>query len=154
MLTVGKMVINRVEINLYKAPTMVKISFDIEDEPAVAEKIESNAPLTLTAGAAKRIKEIIASKKDEDNLYLRLSVQGGGCSGYSYSFKLTSDKSPSDISITNDSVEGTEVIIDMMSYGYLKGSTIDFEESLEASQFVVNNPNATSSCGCGSSFSL
>tara|TARA_R110000868_G_scaffold189695_1_gene432820 strand:- start:7274 stop:7675 length:402 start_codon:yes stop_codon:yes gene_type:complete len=132
---------------------MVKITFDLEDEPQPTKEKESLKPLTLSENAAKRIKTIIA-KKGEENLCLRLSVQGGGCSGYSYSFKLTDDKSPSDISIKNEKIDGAEVIIDMMSFTYLKGSTIDFEESLEASQFVVNNPNATSSCGCGSSFSL
>ena len=128
---------------------MVKITFDTLEE----ESPKSEAPLTLTEKAAKRIQEIIA-KKNEGNLSLRLSVQGGGCSGYSYNFKLTNDKSPSDISLKNDKVDTVEVIIDTISYTYLKGSTIDFEETLEASQFVVKNPNATSSCGCGSSFNL
>jgi iron-sulfur cluster insertion protein len=136
---------------------MVKISFDIAEEPiktteTPSEDAASNI-LILTKNAAKRILEIM-HKKEEENLKLRLSVQGGGCSGFSYNFKLSSDKTPSDISIKNDAYPEAEVIIDVMSFGYLKGSTIDFEETLEASQFIVNNPNATASCGCGSSFSL
>lgn len=130
---------------------MVKISFDLPEEPK--ESPSSEETLTLTETAAKRILEII-QKKGESNLVLRLSVIGGGCSGYSYNFKLTQEKLPSDISITNKEIEGAEVVTDVMSFSYLKGSTIDFEETLEASQFIVNNPNATTSCGCGSSFSL
>ncbi|MAI08497.1 MAG: iron-sulfur cluster insertion protein ErpA [Magnetococcales bacterium] len=130
---------------------MVKINFDLPEEPK--ENASTEETLTLTEKAAKRILEII-EKKGEQNLVLRLSVMGGGCSGYSYNFKLTQEKAPSDISIKNESVTGAEVVIDVMSFSYLKGSTIDFEETLEASQFIVNNPNATTSCGCGSSFSL
>lgn len=132
---------------------MVKINFNLPEESVKTVAKANEKPLELTATAAIRIKEIIA-KKGEKNLYLRLSVQGGGCSGYSYSFKLTNDKTLSDISIKNKEVSGAEVIIDVMSFSYLKGSVIDFEQTIEASQFVVNNPNATSSCGCGSSFSL
>lgn len=129
---------------------MVKINFDA---PTASSKKQDISPLTLTENAAKRILEIMR-KKGEDGLSLRLSVLGGGCSGYSYNFKLTNDKTPSDIVIKNDNIESAEVIIDIMSFSYLKGSIIDFEETLEASQFIVNNPNATASCGCGSSFSL
>lgn len=130
---------------------MVKISFDMPEEPVSNEA--SSAPLELTTRAAKRILEIMA-KKGDDKLSLRISVQGGGCSGFSYSFKLTDDKKPTDLVIKNNEVDGAEVIVDSMSFSYLKGSKIDFEETLEASQFIVDNPNATSSCGCGSSFSI
>lgn len=130
---------------------MVKISFDLPEEPKSNE--ESSAPLVLTERAAKRILDIMA-KKEEKNLSLRVSVQGGGCSGFAYNFKLTNDKTPSDIVIKNENVLGAEVIVDVMSFSYLKGSKIDFEETLEASQFIIDNPNATSSCGCGSSFSI
>lgn len=131
---------------------MVKISFDLptkEQKPETA----STQKLLLTERAAKRILHII-QKKDEDHLQLRLSVQGGGCSGYSYIFKLTTEQKADDIIIQHESTPDAKVVVDPMSFNYLKGSTIDFEETLEASQFVVNNPNATSSCGCGSSFSL
>lgn len=130
---------------------MVKINFGAPEKSE--EAVKQPQDLQLTERAAKRILEIM-HKKGEEGLSLRLSVLGGGCSGYSYNFKLTSDKSPSDITIQNDAIDGAEVVIDVMSFGYLKGSTIDFEETLEASQFTVNNPNATASCGCGSSFSL
>lgn len=132
---------------------MVKISFDLPEEPKNIPDAPPSDTLTLTESAAKRILNIMQTK-EEKNLSLRLSVDGGGCSGYSYNFKLTSDKVPSDILIKNNAYPEAEIIIDVMSFGYLKGSEIDFEESLEASQFIVNNPNATASCGCGSSFSL
>lgn len=130
---------------------MVKINFGAPEKSETATPVEQK--LELTERAAKRILEIM-HKKGEEGLSLRLSVMGGGCSGYSYNFKLTSDKSPSDIVIKNENIDGAEVVIDVMSFSYLTGSTIDFEETLEASQFIVNNPNATASCGCGSSFSL
>lgn len=130
---------------------MIKITFD--DAPDIeAEDILS---IHLSKRAAERIDEILQKENLTDHV-LRVRVEGGGCSGFSYKFKLVKndEKDPSDIVISHPDVPHIEVVIDMMSFNYIKGSTIDFEETLEASQFVINNPNASSSCGCGNSFSL
>lgn len=125
---------------------MVKISFDdTPDTPTNA-----TGGVALSAAAAQRVAEILA-KKSADEKYLRVRVDGGGCNGYSYKFMFEKQPAADDICVEKD---GTTVLIDPISYNYLMGSTIDYVETLEASQFVINNPNATSSCGCGNSFSL
>jgi len=125
---------------------MVRIAFDDTPAPATADVLS----VRVTTDAAKRVAKLL---KDEgrDDLYLRVTVSGGGCNGYSYGFKFDEERKPDDIAIEQD---GITVLIDMMSFNYLKGSTIDYVETLEAAQFVIKNPNATSSCGCGNSFSL
>ena len=128
----------------------MKITFD---DP-IETPSEDMLSISLTEGAARRIGKILDKKEHADKKYLRVKVEGGGCSGFSYQFKLVSEKDPSDISIQNENVDGVEVLIDMVSFNYLKGSTLDFEDTLEAAQFVIKNPNAKSSCGCGNSFSL
>lgn len=130
---------------------MVKITFD--DAPEIeATDILS---VSLTERASERIEEIL-TKENMTGHILRVRVEGGGCSGFSYKFKLEepSQQEASDIVITHPSRPHIKVVIDMMSFNYIKGSSIDFEETLEASQFIINNPNASSSCGCGHSFSL
>ena len=82
---------------------------------------------------------------------LRVSVYGGGCSGFQYSFALDEESKEGDKTIEN---MGVSLVIDPMSYQYLAGSEVDFSEGLEGSMFVVKNPNATSTCGCGASFSI
>ena len=129
---------------------MVKIEFD---SPEKTEQ-EDLLSVRLTLEAANRIEEIITSKKSGIALNLRVSVSGGGCGGYSYGFKLVDTKTADDISISNESKPEITVLIDPLSFSYLKGSTIDFEETIEASQFIIHNPNAKSSCGCGNSFSV
>jgi iron-sulfur cluster insertion protein len=82
---------------------------------------------------------------------LRVSVYGGGCSGFQYTFSLDEEIKPTDKMVQKD---GATLIIDQQSYQYLAGSEVDFSEGLEGAMFVVNNPNATSTCGCGASFSI
>lgn len=125
---------------------MVRIAFEDTPAPAQADILS----VRVTSAAAKRVAKLL---KDEgrDDLFLRVTVSGGGCNGYSYGFKFDAVQNPDDIAITQD---GVTVLIDMLSFNYLKGSTIDYVETLEAAQFVIKNPNATSSCGCGNSFSL
>jgi iron-sulfur cluster insertion protein len=84
-------------------------------------------------------------------LKLRVSVYGGGCSGFQYTFSLDEEVKENDKTVEN---QGVTLVIDPMSYQYLAGSEVDFSEGLEGSMFVVNNPNAKSTCGCGSSFSI
>ena len=106
--------------------------------------------LEFSNSAAKKLKTI---QNEENNpaLMLRVSVYGGGCSGFQYTFSLEEEVKPVDKTVEKD---GVTLIIDQMSYQYLAGSEVDFSEGLEGAMFVVNNPNATSTCGCGASFSI
>ncbi len=100
--------------------------------------------LTITANAAEQIKEVLL---DNQMPYIRAFVQGGGCSGFNYGFTLEEEKQEDDFIFEN-------VLIDAMSMQYLQGSTIDYKKDLMGAQFTVSNPNAKSTCGCGSSFSV
>lgn len=107
--------------------------------------------LTLTEAAAKRINKVVAEEKNPA-LMVRLEVLGGGCSGYQYKFGFDSKYDPAeDIIVTRD---GAKLVIDKTSLTLLQGSEVDFGESLMEAGFKINNPNASSSCGCGSSFSV
>jgi len=107
------------------------------------------APLLFTDNAAVKVQQLI---KDEDNedLMLRVFVQGGGCSGFQYGFTFDENQQEDDTVVEN---QGVKLLIDPMSYQYLVGAEIDYSEGLEGAQFVIRNPNATTTCGCGSSFS-
>jgi iron-sulfur cluster insertion protein len=107
--------------------------------------------LRLTEAAARRIKQVVASENNPA-LMVRLEVLGGGCSGFQYKFGFdTTVKQGEDIVIERD---GAKLVIDTVSLGFLKNSEIDYGESLMEAGFKVKNPNATSSCGCGSSFAV
>lgn len=109
------------------------------------------ARLTLTEAAARRINKVVADERNPA-LMVRLEVLGGGCSGYQYKFGFDSDvKQGEDVVIKHD---GASLVIDMTSLDLIKGSTIDYSESMMEAGFKVINPNATSSCGCGSSFAM
>ncbi len=107
-------------------------------------------PITVSASAAKRIAEII---QDEGNpgLKLRVTVSGGGCSGFQYGFSLDENQTDDDLVIERD---GVTVLIDGLSLMYLAGSEIDYVDELIGAAFQIRNPNATSSCGCGTSFAV
>lgn len=107
------------------------------------------AAISLTENAARRIREIVSAETDK--AALRLAVNGGGCSGFSYEFELDEKPVEGDTIIERD---GATLLIDSVSLVYVLGSEIDFVDDLMASQFQVNNPNATASCGCGTSFSI
>ncbi|RIA55665.1 iron-sulfur cluster insertion protein ErpA [Dichotomicrobium thermohalophilum] len=113
------------------------------------EQTESNTPVGLSARAAKRIAQIVASEPETP--ILRVSVDGGGCSGFQYGFNLVSQPEPDDLVIERD---GATVVIDPISLQFLGGSEIDFVDDLIGAHFTVQNPNATASCGCGTSFSI
>lgn len=115
----------------------------------MSDSATTEAPITLTEKAARRINEIVAD--EPTNKLLRVSVEGGGCSGFQYKFDLVAQSEPDDIVIERD---GATVLIDPVSIMYMGGSEIDFVEDLIGSSFRVNNPNATASCGCGTSFSI
>lgn len=105
--------------------------------------------VTLSASAAKRINAILADQVDAD--FLRVSVEGGGCSGFSYKFDFGKSVEDEDILIERD---GARVAIDSVSLPFLEGSEIDFVDELIGAAFKIHNPNATASCGCGTSFSI
>ena len=107
-------------------------------------------PFSVTENAARRIGAILA-KEGQPGLKLRISVSGGGCSGFQYGFALDDRDEDGDIAIERD---GTKVVIDGMSLLYVMGCEVDFVEDLTGSFFRVHNPNATASCGCGNSFAV
>jgi iron-sulfur cluster insertion protein len=113
-------------------------------------EISTRPTVVLTERAADRVKVLIADEGD-DSLMLRLSVSGGGCSGFSYGFSLDGRQTADDIAFE---YHGVKLLIDEMSLDLLGGSEIDYVEDLLASSFRVSNPNASSTCGCGTSFSL
>ena len=105
--------------------------------------------ITVTARAARRIGEIL--RREPPGTMLRVSVEGGGCSGFQYKFDMDRTRGDDDVVITRD---GAVVLVDQISLGYLAGSEIDFVDDLIGASFRVNNPQATASCGCGTSFSI
>jgi iron-sulfur cluster insertion protein len=111
----------------------------------------SGETLLEFSDSAERKLKSLQQEEGNPNLKLRVSVYGGGCSGFQYTFSLDEELKPADKVVEKD---GATLIIDQMSYQYLAGSEVDFSEGLEGSMFVVNNPNATSTCGCGASFSI
>ncbi len=109
-----------------------------------------NSPVTLSASAARRINTLVESQGN-DNLKFRISINGGGCSGFQYDFALVEETKDDDLVVKRD---GATMLVDGLSIMYLMGSEVDFTEELAGSMFVVKNPNATASCGCGSSFAV
>jgi iron-sulfur cluster assembly accessory protein len=109
--------------------------------------VEAN--ISVSEAAAKRIAHILA--KEETSDALRVSVEGGGCSGFSYKYDLTDNQQDDDLVIER---EGAKVLIDPISIPYLEGSVIDFVDDLMGQSFQISNPNAVASCGCGTSFSI
>ena len=107
-------------------------------------------PVHVTASAVKKVSSLL---EEEDNfeLKLRVFVTGGGCSGFQYGFTFDEIVADDDAQIIK---EGVSVVIDSMSYPFLVGSQVDYQEDLQGSKFVVSNPNASSTCGCGASFSI
>ena len=109
-----------------------------------------NVDLTFTDAAASKVKRLIEDE-DNTNLKLRIYISGGGCSGFQYGFSFDENVGEGDYTVENN---GVTLVIDPMSYQYLIGAEVDYTEGLEGAQFVVRNPNATTTCGCGSSFSV
>lgn len=107
-------------------------------------------PIYITASAASRVKALI-DEEGNDDLKFRVYVTGGGCSGFQYGFTFDESFAEDDAQIEK---EGITVLIDAMSYPYLVGAELDYEEGLQGAKFKIKNPNASSTCGCGSSFSV
>lgn len=108
-----------------------------------------SATVSVTDRAARRIAEIVSGEPAQPNL--RVSVEGGGCSGFQYKFDLVADRANDDLVLEKG---GATVLIDPVSLQYMEGAEIDFVDDLMGAAFKINNPNATASCGCGTSFSL
>ncbi len=113
-----------------------------------AEVIPS--PLIFSEAAAGKVKELIEDEGNEA-LMLRVFISGGGCSGFQYGFTFDEEVGEGDTIVEND---GVKLLVDPMSFQYLSGAEIDYSEGMEGAQFVIRNPNAETTCGCGSSFSV
>ena len=115
--------------------------------------VESYVPsvIQISDGAVNKILSLADSEDDTNNLNLRVYVTGGGCSGFQYGFSFDKVIDEEDTCITKD---GANLVIDSLSLQYLEGSTIDYSEDLMGSKFIIKNPNATTTCGCGESFSI
>jgi|TARA_B100001113_G_C20988222_1_gene569257 iron-sulfur cluster insertion protein len=115
--------------------------------------VESYIPsvIQISDGAVNKILSLADSEDDTNNLNLRVYVTGGGCSGFQYGFSFDKVIDEEDTCITKD---GANLVIDSLSLQYLEGSTVDYTEDLMGSKFVITNPNATTTCGCGESFSI
>ena len=116
----------------------------------MTSEVEVALPIYFSDNAAKRVK-ILISEENNPELKLRVYVTGGGCSGFSYGFTFDEKVNDDDTLIENS---GVTLSVDPMSLQYLVGGTVDFVDGLEGSRFLVSNPNATATCGCGSSFSI
>lgn len=116
--------------------------------------LETQTPATevieITTSAISKVKELVADE-DKDNLHLRVYIVGGGCAGFQYGFAFTEKAEPDDTVVSR---QGVKIAVDPMSLQYLSGSTVDYVNDLKGAHFVVHNPNANTTCGCGSSFSI
>lgn len=110
---------------------------------------EPSKQVQITDAAFARVAKVLTD--DSDNNALRVSVEGGGCSGFSYKFDLTAERNDDDVAFEKD---GTTILIDELSLVYMGGSVIDFVDDLVGQSFQIKNPNAVASCGCGTSFSV
>jgi iron-sulfur cluster insertion protein len=107
-------------------------------------------PLNFTDAAARKVRQLI-DEEDNPALKLRVFVSGGGCSGFQYGFTFDEEIGDGDVKVENG---GVTLLVDPMSFQYLAGGEIDYSEGLEGAQFIIRNPNATTTCGCGSSFAV
>ncbi len=123
---------------------------DIQINFAPKPKVIEGATVGFTEAAATKVKALVEEEKNP-NLKLRISVDGGGCSGFQYDFAFDENVGDDDTVVEKN---GATMLVDVTSMQYLNGSEVDYLEGLEGARFVVNNPNAKSTCGCGSSFSV
>ncbi len=128
---------------------LVKQIFQESKVMSVAEA-EIESPLIFTSAAASKVAKLIEEEGNPD-LMLRVYIQGGGCSGFQYGFTFDEEEKEGDARVETD---GVTLLIDPMSLQYLTGAEVDYTEGLQGAQFVIRNPNASTTCGCGSSFSV
>ena len=116
----------------------------------MSDSVEIQFPIQMSDAAANKVKSLITEEENPD-LKLRVYITGGGCSGFQYGFTFDEITNDDDTTMTKN---GVSLLIDAMSYQYLIGAEIDYKEDLQGAQFVIKNPNAQTTCGCGSSFSV
>jgi iron-sulfur cluster assembly protein len=121
------------------------------DEPMATVEHPTDMLISLTPVAATKIRELMAEEADSETLVLRVAIQGGGCSGFQYGLGFDAAAAEGDVELT---LEGIPVVVDPYSAPYLRGTTIDFLNTIAESGFKIENPNAVSSCGCGHSFQV
>lgn len=114
------------------------------------EVVQPTAPIFFSDSAANKVRQLIEEEENPE-LKLRVYVTGGGCSGFQYGFSFDEEGKQGDTEVKNG---GVSLVVDPLSFQYLVGSEVDYTEGLQGAQFVVRNPNATTTCGCGSSFSI
>lgn len=112
--------------------------------------MDEQVDMIFTDAAARKVRELILDE-GKPELSLRVYITGGGCSGFQYGFTFDDNADEADLRVVN---EGVTMVIDPLSYQYLSGSEVDYEENLQGARFVIRNPNATTTCGCGSSFAV
>ena len=117
--------------------------------PAAPDYQSLDHALQFTSAAAAKVRELVA-EEGNDALKLRVYIQGGGCSGFQYGFEFDEEQAEDDLAVVTD---GITLLVDPLSLQYLMGAIVDYTESLHGAQFVIRNPNAKTTCGCGSSFS-
>ena len=117
---------------------------------AMGEEKSTNFELCFSDKAAQKVRALVLEEENDD-LMLRVFVTGGGCSGFEYGFTFDEEVEEDDTEVVNN---GVSLLVDSLSYQYLTGSVIDYLEDLQGSRFVVSNPNAINTCGCGNSFSI
>jgi iron-sulfur cluster insertion protein len=122
----------------------------VNPESATAADSTPELPIQFSDAAAIKVKQLV-EEEENPNLKLRVYVTGGGCSGFQYGFTFDEDVNQGDMEISK---QGVSMVIDPMSLQYLVGGTVDYTEGLEGARFFVNNPNASTTCGCGASFSI
>ena len=115
-----------------------------------ANPADGMSGIVFTDAAARKVQELVLGEGNPD-LKLRVYISGGGCSGFQYGFSFDEVQAEDDIAVEND---GVTLLVDPLSFQYLMGAEVDYSESLAGAQFVIRNPNASTTCGCGSSFSV
>lgn len=123
---------------------------DVSTAAATPHYQQLDAPLLFSQAAAAKVRELVREEGNEA-LKLRVYIQGGGCSGFQYGFEFDEQQAEDDLAIDTD---GVTLLVDPLSLQYLMGAQVDYSESLHGAQFVIRNPNAKSTCGCGSSFTV
>lgn len=116
----------------------------------VSKQTSLENAMVFTDAAARKTLELILEERNPE-LKLRVYISGGGCSGFQYGFMFDESTADDDIKVTND---GVTLLVDPLSFQYLMGAEVDYTENLQGAQFVIRNPNASTTCGCGSSFSV